>query len=295
MQRINKISAGDEIVMKIFEKSEKLGPDGIAVEKALGLYEEEHMHDFLEFVYIISESPTHWIDNKEYKTKHGDLLFINYGQKHKFESDKVFKYVNVLVEPRFVSENLINSVNIYEVFMNTVYADMNGRRDFENQCISFDENEQNWIEDIIYRMITEYDKQKSGWKAIILGYLQVLFSTILRKIKEDITNGKQSLEGYFPDIAEYVERNIMNKITINDIAAKFFYNPAYLGRVLKEHYGKSLASYVKEKRMEKAIELIRTTDDNIQDIIEKIGYVDKKLFYQHFKEAYGEPPSYFRE
>ena len=74
-----------------------------------------------------------------------------------------------------------------------------------------------------------------------------------------------------------------------------FYNPAYFGRLLKKHYGKTFSAYIKEKRMDKAAELLCDRGRTVDDVISVIGYSDRKLFYKHFKETFGMTPKEYRD
>ena len=79
------------------------------------------------------------------------------------------------------------------------------------------------------------------------------------------------------------------------IAGMSFYNPAYFGRLLKKHYGKTFSAYIKEKRMDKASELLCDKTRTIDEVISVVGYSDRKLFYKHFKDSFGMTPKEFRD
>ena len=61
------------------------------------------------------------------------------------------------------------------------------------------------------------------------------------------------------------------------------------------HCGVSLSEYIKEKRMAEAGRLLKDTDLSNEEIMNRIGYTDKKQFYSNFKEVYGQTPSSYRK
>ena len=59
--------------------------------------------------------------------------------------------------------------------------------------------------------------------------------------------------------------------------------------------GKSFRDYVKVRRMEKARELLRSSNKIIYEIARDCGYRDETSFSRAFKKYYGEPPDKFRK
>ena len=84
-----------------------------------------HTHNFVELVYIYSGEGTQEIDCKTYHVKKGDLLFINFGQSHSISMSDM-EFVHILLKPEFMSENLINSRDIFEIFALSQFDSIDG-------------------------------------------------------------------------------------------------------------------------------------------------------------------------
>ena len=56
-----------------------------------------------------------------------------------------------------------------------------------------------------------------------------------------------------------------------------------------------VASYVKERRMEKAMKLLRETDETVASIAEKVGYESQGKFAKAFKEKTSQLPTEYRK
>jgi AraC-like DNA-binding protein len=79
-------------------------------------------------------------------------------------------------------------------------------------------------------------------------------------------------------------------------AADFFdISPNYLSRVLKQEAGYSFIDYVSILRLEKAKELLMTTNLPVKDIVGRVGYMDTASFLRKFKTTEGITPIQFRE
>ena len=63
---------------------------------------------------------------------------------------------------------------------------------------------------------------------------------------------------------------------------------------LKKETGKTFIGYLTDYRMERAVELLLTTDDKTYMIAEKTGYSDPNYFSYAFKKQYGVSPSKYR-
>ncbi|MDD3229505.1 MAG: helix-turn-helix transcriptional regulator, partial [Oscillospiraceae bacterium] len=71
-------------------------------------------------------------------------------------------------------------------------------------------------------------------------------------------------------------------------------NPTTLKAIFKETYSKSLASHIKEHRMERAAELLRETTDSVSQISKSVGFGSQSKFSAAFKETYQVLPLEYR-
>ena len=85
------------------------------------------------------------------------------------------------------------------------------------------------------------------------------------------------------------------RITIEELARIFHINTTTLKAVFKSVYGNSLAAHIKEHRMERAAELLRSTDLSILEIAGRVGYDSQSKFTAAFKSAYQVLPKEYRK
>ena len=256
----------------------------------------KHTHEFLEFVYILKGSGVHYIDGIKHTVEKGDLLFINYGQTHSINPSEDMRFVNILLEPSFLCNSLINEESIVSMFQSSLFEEFYGVEcDYTNQCVSFDASERDDNDRLIDGMISEFKAKRIGYHAVLRSYMTILFTRLMRKLSD--RNGMISTcedNDSINEVLEYIDENCADKISLESLAAECFYNPSYFGRLLKERCGKSFTVYVKERRLDKAAKLLRAEDYPVDRIMNLSGYNDKKLFYRHFKEMYGMTPSEYR-
>lgn len=250
----------------------------------------EHKHDFFEFVYTTKGVCTHYIDGVAYNVKHGDLLFINRNQTHAYDPSEMLEFVNILINPEFIGKELMNTESLITLFSHSTFEEFDSLDSFFSQCVHFSEPERAEIDTVVEMLLREHKEKRVGYKSVMQGGIRILFSRMLRLLQNNDVRPVQEGNELIEEIKNYIDENFDKKITLSEIAEKSFYNPIYFGNLLKKHFGKSFSTYVKEKRMSKAAELLSNTNKSVDEVMSLVGYSDKKLFYAHFKDAYGTTP-----
>lgn len=106
-----------------------------------------------------------------------------------------------------------------------------------------------------------------------------------------VTNAKkQNLQ----EIKEYLDAHYSEKITLDDLAERFYINKFYLTRVFKEQFGQSVTNYLVQLRITQAKRMLRFTDRSIEAIAQDCGWSDANYFSRLFKKVEGIPPGEFR-
>ena len=79
------------------------------------------------------------------------------------------------------------------------------------------------------------------------------------------------------------------------MAEQFELTSNYVSRFFKQETGCSFIQYITMLRMDRAKELLITTEIPIKEIVMQIGYVDVANFVRKFKSCEGLTPGQFRE
>ena len=108
-------------------------------------------------------------------------------------------------------------------------------------------------------------------------------------------NKKTSSRSIVKEIIEYIQSNYNQKIMINDLAQQFFLNPSYLSNLFKLETGKSFTAYLVECRLQKAANLLETTDLTLYEISAEVGYEDYFHFSKLFKKHMQSSPANYRK
>ena len=251
---------------------------------------EEHTHDFVELVYILSGKAEHVVDGKRYLLNRGDILFMNCGCIHSFSSESEHTYVNILFSPEFIGEDIVTPENAFSLFSLTAFNQM--RSDAEFGKISFFDEERSEVEGIINSMLREFDSRNTYWESAVRNYLNNLIIKMLRKSEEGFKPAE--INGTWQELSAYIDENLGSRLSLSELAEKFFYNPSYFSRVFKEKFGLSLIEYKTKKRVESAAELLEKTELTIDEICDNLGFSERSSFYNAFKKRFGTSPASYR-
>ena len=271
----------------------------VAVKKELrhrGHDQCEHTHEFVELVYTTKGNFTHYINGKAYPTARGDLLFINYGEVHSFtvDSDEAGFY-NFSVKPEFMSENIVNSETVNDIFLIFLPEGSAELQKRKTSCVRFVGDERIEIESIASKMYAELngeDGERPCHNFVLNAYMRLIFAKLIRALLAEVGDQRPNL--LTDEVVKYIDDNFTSPVSATALADHCFYNPAYLGRVFKAVYGKSMKEYIREKRLAYAVELLRTSSLSIEEISTRVGYSSKAQFYKNFKELYGKAPGEFK-
>lgn len=94
---------------------------------------------------------------------------------------------------------------------------------------------------------------------------------------------------------EYMEINYQKPLTLTVLANVVSLNYTYFSNIFKTKMGVSVIGYLQNLRIQKAKELLISTDDKIREIAHKTGFTDERYFEKLFKRCEGVTPSEYRE
>ena len=72
-------------------------------------------------------------------------------------------------------------------------------------------------------------------------------------------------------------------------------NESYISSLIKKQTGKGFSEHLMEIRIQKAQELLRTSNERIETIASSVGYPDYYYFIKVYKKATGISPAAFRK
>ena len=101
--------------------------------------------------------------------------------------------------------------------------------------------------------------------------------------------------GLLLQIREYISGNLNRDMPVRFICRHFSINKTKLQEQFRECFGTSLHAFILERRMEKAVILLRNTDEPVKSIAVQCGYKKVRSFNKSFKGRMGLSPDQYRK
>ena len=127
--------------------------------------------------------------------------------------------------------------------------------------------------------------------------MEALLTDLIRSVCGYVRENQQSPTTQLTaQMLDYLQKNYGDvDLTLTSVAEHFCLTPSYLSAFFKSNTGENFLNYLTHLRMEKAKELMRSTNASIRDISEKVGYASANTFTRAFKNAEHITPSQYRE
>ncbi|WP_314584802.1 AraC family transcriptional regulator [Paenibacillus terrigena] len=92
-------------------------------------------------------------------------------------------------------------------------------------------------------------------------------------------------------VMEFIQADYANtEMCLQYVADKLNLSPKHVSKIFNHQYDRSVADYINEVRLEKAVDWLQNSNRSIKEILLKIGVENESYFYKLFKKKYGVTP-----
>ena len=100
--------------------------------------------------------------------------------------------------------------------------------------------------------------------------------------------------GLIEQAKEYILNNYSRDISLDDVSRQVNISPYYFSKIFKEETAEGFVEYLTRIRIEKAKELLTTTECSMKEICSMVGYADPNYFSRTFKKNVGVTPTDYK-
>ncbi|MDO4439433.1 MAG: AraC family transcriptional regulator [Eubacteriales bacterium] len=253
-------------------------------------------HNYYEFYFLISGDVTYFIDNRKYHLQPGDIILISPNQKHhaqiSAETNKPYERYVLWLNPIFLDNLSSKKSNLSSIFQNTSIS---------SSLIRLPATAYNILHSLLEKIFINTNSQKYGAdllsnSAIIellvnLAQFRLFYTNVDTDtdIIQNVSVGNKNANSLIFNILRYINTNIYNTITINDICSYFYISRSSVSAKFQEELGMSIHQYIIKKKLFLAKQDL-ADGMNIQDVVEKYNFGNYTSFYRAFKSEYGHSP-----
>lgn len=257
---------------------------------------ERHTHHELEISCVPSGSGRYHINDQVYDIRQGDVFILPNTDCHGLVLEENEKLNNVVIH--FDSAFIWNSL-ASDLDYNFLLVFFEKGRNFSHRL---DRNNPatRRIFGLMTEIVQEFREHRDCYELLVKIKLQTIFTEIIRNYdyidrekarkplqKEDVAQLNQ--------VMRYIDEHLDGEIRLAQLAAIAHVSPAYFSTLFKRYNGLPPVEYVVHKRIQRAIELIRTTNMNLTDVAMSCGFNNSTNFYKAFRKVTGRTPVSYRK
>lgn len=97
------------------------------------------------------------------------------------------------------------------------------------------------------------------------------------------------------DLRRYMEEHLDEPLTIPALSRRCCLSPTALKCAFRRMYGQSIHAWLRDRRLERAAELLRTSRLSVLGVAQAVGYGSASQFSAAFRQRYGTAPGQYRK
>ena len=253
------------------------------------LYQQENF----EMFYIHSGQCTHICKGQEYLLKQGDFCLLEYGVPHCIVNHSDACIVLELTAKRELMDRLCarlfrEDTVLSRFFKSALYEQTN------YPMLVFHTGSHPPVQYYIYAMYHEFQRRLPHYEVMMEAFLNALFAILLwcfrPQQEQPIPPGQSPLS---PVLAYMHEHHA--SVTLKELSHIFGYSSSHLGKLISSTTGLSFTELLRQIRLRRATELLKSTGLSITQIASEVGYADTAHFSRSFRQEFNLPPSEYRQ
>ncbi|MNO39480.1 HTH-type transcriptional activator RhaS [compost metagenome] len=250
-----------------------------------------HWHDELEFAVIQEGKADYQIGEESVRLRQGDGIFINSKIIHGYESGERAIVPNIVFSPKLISGD---NQKVYQKFVQPVLHSsisclyLSGRIDWQSEILQS-------LQQIFRLLNSEEETRELDVQINIASIWRILYLHQESCIELPQTAGFQTTQERLRLMLEFIYENYTERIRLADIASAAKVSKSEALRCFKEGADTSPVDYLIQFRLNKARELLQTTENTVTEIAASVGFENIGYFGRMFKKAYSVTPKYLRK
>lgn len=237
-----------------------------------------HWHREMEILYILNGSAVLTMEGESYCVKPLDLIVVDSSMIH----EVVYKLPQTMGICIHISKSALRRyMPDIELLQITCCAQKlpPGRQDSYNRLCEY-------LKDLTQLYFVQKPSYPFASSALILSIVAALVDDFASPVPDTIAAAGNSQLSRIEQIFQYVELHYREPVRLQTAADELGLNKEYFCRFFKKNTGMSFLQYVNRVRLNHIYQELLYTDGSIQEIMERNGVFNNKMFHRQFKESF---------
>lgn len=249
-----------------------------------------HWHEDVEVLIPLKGYLSYSVNGTQITVQEGNGIFVNARQMHYgFSSDgSDCEYICIVFRPQLLCAN--------EEMQNRYVLPILTSPHFTHMILRKAIAEHRPLLNILCRVDSIYQEKTAGYEMMALGYLHLFWQGLYElnqgHIGEVVSTDVNAL--IQKQMLEYIRTHYQEKITLDSIAAAGGVCRTRCCQIFKKYLGRTPNDYLNSFRLEKGMQLLKSTRMSITEIANACGYGSASYFTEMFTRQKGCSPTQYR-
>lgn len=251
------------------------------------LTQHPHKHNFYDVLIITKGSGKHTIDFTTYEVKPCSIFFLTPGQVHSWELSEDTTGYSIFFEADFYgihrSRGRLRDMPFFHVLSGA-------------PALYIDCEREKYVKEIVTSMFIEQKNHEARHAEIIRAYLELLLMKLSRFYEQ---GQEESATPYHQQkVAEYeelIEQYYLQKRQVKAYADMLNMTTKNLNTICKKGANKTAKELIHSRVILEAKRLLLHADLSVQQVGEKLDFIDDSYFVRYFRMHGGMTPEQFRK
>lgn len=246
----------------------------------------EHTQVCHEISYIVSGEGVFYSEGTAIPVSQGDIHVVSKGKSHKIVSNSPkqlrFIYLGFDFHTDYSNHKIEDIAQFYSAAPFATAHDFGEVRFLLDMLINELYTETEYSKIVIESFINQ-----------VLIYIYRLFSSCKPQYYIPAEN-KNLIGQTVYGIIKYIDSNIFDITSVKNIAQNLSYSESYISHLFKDKVGITIQEYIRSKKIDASIELLKTQKYSITEISQNLNYDTPQAFSKIFKKHTGYSPTEYR-
>lgn len=267
-----------------------------------------HKTEFIKLAYVLRGEILLFADNQKRVFRRGDFYILSpnvyNGTYAGHDGDGI---VNVLIKRSTFMSTFSSLLSEQGIVADFFWQMLYSRKSHYGIYYKGGENPE--MEHLILQIYRECMFEERPSNLLLKSLIMAFFAHALRaghtqtKEGEDpysgqecfgVIGGEKLRDNRMYEIMSYTMEHLAD-MSLEHLAEHFRMSQGYLSRYIRHETGYTYSFLLRELRLKRAEEMLKSSRCSIEDILEAVGYTDISSFYRNFKNVYGLTPAKYRK
>lgn len=245
-----------------------------------------HYHDFHKILIHLRGDVSYCIEGRSYDLAPNDIVIVNAGEVHKpiLNDDCIYERIIIYVSQQFLDDYVSEGTDLACCFKQA-YAN-------QSHVLRLAASKGSRLAEIVGNLdasLNDHEYANELYRKLLFLEFMIQLNRITLQGGIEYINTFSSNEKII-EIIDFLNKNLTKQISIDDLSEKFFLSRYYLMHTFKEETGYTIGSYITNKRLMLARDMIRD-GSSITEACYACGFGSYSSFVRSYKKVFHHTPS----